>query len=72
MPRPVSICLVIAAAAVLLGGGTLIGYGARVAGGCTSGHGIWLGIGEPFTMTLAVAAMFAGGILTATLLMRRA
>jgi len=26
--------------AMLLGGGVLIGYGARYAGGCTSGHGI--------------------------------
>lgn len=44
--------------------------GARIAGGCTSGHGIsgiaQLSVGS----TLAVAAMFAGGILTATLLRR--
>ena len=46
--------------------------GARIAGGCTSGHGIsgmaQLSVGS----TLAVAAMFAGGILTATLLLKRA
>ena len=45
--------------------------GARIAGGCTSGHGIsgmaQLSVGS----MVAVAAMFAGGILTATLLMRR-
>ena len=44
--------------------------GARIAGGCTSGHGIsgmaQLSVGS----TLAVAAMFAGGILTALLLKR--
>lgn len=45
--------------------------GARIASGCTSGHGIsgiaQLSVGS----TLAVAAMFAGGIATA-MLMRRA
>jgi uncharacterized membrane protein YedE/YeeE len=44
--------------------------GARIAGGCTSGHGIsgmaQLSVGS----TVAVAAMFAGGILAATLLRR--
>jgi uncharacterized membrane protein YedE/YeeE len=52
--------------------GFIMLFGARIAGGCTSGHGIsgmaQLSVGS----TLAVAAMFAGGILTATLLMRRA
>jgi uncharacterized membrane protein YedE/YeeE len=52
--------------------GFLMLLGARIAGGCTSGHGIsgmaQLSIGS----TVAVAAMFAGGILTATLLMKRA
>ena len=47
-------------------------FGARIAGGCTSGHGIsgmaQLSVGS----TLAVAAMFVGGILTANLFMRRA
>lgn len=45
-------------------------FGARIAGGCTSGHGIsgiaQLSVGS----TLAVAAMFAGGILTAALMRR--
>lgn len=53
-------------------GGFVMVLGARIAGGCTSGHGIsgmaQLAVGS----TVAVAAMFAGGILTATLLMRRA
>jgi len=52
-------------------GGFIMLFGARIAGGCTSGHGIsgmaQLSVGS----TLAVAAMFAGGILTATLMRRR-
>ena len=44
--------------------------GARIAGGCTCGHGIsgmaQLSVGS----TVAVAAMFAGGILAAALLRR--
>ncbi len=50
--------------------GFIMLFGARIAGGCTSGHGIsgmaQLSIGS----TLAVAAMFAGGILTAMLMKR--
>ena len=45
--------------------------GARIADGCTSGHGLsgmaQLAVGS----TVAVAAMFAGGITTAMLLLRR-
>ena len=45
--------------------------GARIADGCTSGHGLsgmaQLSVGS----TVAVAAMFVGGIATATLLLRR-
>lgn len=52
-------------------GGFLMLLGARIAGGCTSGHGIsgiaQLSVGS----TIAVAAMFAGGIATAILLLRR-
>jgi len=48
-------------------GGFVLLLGARIAGGCTSGHGIsgmaQLAVGS----TVAVAAMFAGGILTAAL-----
>jgi uncharacterized membrane protein YedE/YeeE len=51
--------------------GFIMLFGARIAGGCTSGHGIsgmaQLSLGS----TLAVAAMFVGGILTATLLLKR-
>jgi hypothetical protein len=46
-------------------------FGARLADGCTSGHGLsglaQLSVGS----TIAVAAMFAGGIATAILLLRR-
>ncbi|GGE84166.1 YeeE/YedE family protein [Stappia taiwanensis] len=49
-------------------GGFVLLLGARIAGGCTSGHGIsgmaQLAVGS----TVAVAAMFAGGILTAALM----
>jgi uncharacterized protein len=52
-----------------LAGFTML-VGARIAGGCTSGHGIsgmaQLSVGS----MLAVAAVFAGGILAATLLKR--
>lgn len=45
-------------------------FGARIAGGCTSGHGI-SGIAQLSAgSTLAVAAMFGGGILAATMLRR--
>lgn len=50
--------------------GFIMLFGARIAGGCTSGHGIsgiaQLSVGS----TLAVAGMFAGGILTAMLFKR--
>ncbi|MFN0263036.1 YeeE/YedE thiosulfate transporter family protein [Tepidamorphus sp. 3E244] len=46
-------------------GGFVLLMGARIAGGCTSGHGVsgmaQLAVGS----TVAVAAMFAGGALTA-------
>jgi uncharacterized membrane protein YedE/YeeE len=51
-------------------GGFLLLLGARIADGCTSGHGIsglaQLSIGS----TIAVAAMFVGGIVTASFLRR--
>jgi len=51
-------------------GGVLMAFGARLAGGCTSGHGIsgtmQLNVGSWIT----VAFMFAGGIVTALLLYR--
>jgi len=57
--------------AVAFFGGFLMLVGARIADGCTSGHGLsgmaQLAVGS----TVAVAAMFAGGIATAMLLLRR-
>jgi uncharacterized protein len=57
--------------AVAFAAGFLMLFGARVADGCTSGHGIsgmaQLAVGS----TVAVAAMFAGGIVAAMLLLRR-
>jgi hypothetical protein len=51
--------------------GFLMLLGARIAGGCTSGHGIsgmaQLSVGS----TVAVVAMFAGGMLVANLLFKR-
>lgn len=51
--------------------GFLMLFGARIADGCTSGHGLsgmaQLAVGS----TIAVAAMFAGGIAAAHLLLRR-
>lgn len=52
-------------------GGFLMLIGARIADGCTSGHGLsgtaQLAVGS----LVAVAAMFGGGILTATLFLKR-
>ena len=57
--------------AVAFAAGFLMLFGARVADGCTSGHGLsglaQLAVGS----TVAVAAMFAGGILAAMSLLRR-
>jgi len=57
--------------ALAFGAGFIMLLGARIADGCTSGHGLsgmaQLAVGS----TVAVAAMFAGGIATAMLLLRR-
>jgi hypothetical protein len=57
--------------AVAFFGGFIMLIGARIADGCTSGHGLsgmaQLSVGS----TVAVAAMFAGGIATAMLFLRR-
>jgi uncharacterized protein len=56
--------------AVAFVGGFVLLLGARIADGCTSGHGLsgmaQLAVGS----TVAVAAMFVGGISTAMLLLR--
>jgi uncharacterized membrane protein YedE/YeeE len=57
--------------AVAFVAGFLMLFGARLADGCTSGHGLsgmaQLAVGS----TVAVAAMFTGGIMTALLALRR-
>jgi uncharacterized membrane protein YedE/YeeE len=52
-------------------GGTLLMYGARMAGGCTSGHGISGALQLAVSSWLFFAVMFATGIGTAALLFRR-
>lgn len=57
--------------AVAFGGGFLMLFGARIADGCTSGHGLSGMAQLAVSSTIAVAAMFVGGIATALLLLRR-
>ena len=62
LPAPANI-------AMLIGAGTVMGFGARLAGGCTSGHGICgMSLGSPasvvstltfFTTAVALAHLFA-------------
>ncbi len=49
-------------------GGLLLGFGARMAGGCTSGHGISGTMQLAMSSWLAFIFFFVGGILTAFLL----
>ena len=49
--------------AILLGAGMLIGFGARYAGGCTSGHAITGLSSLQFPSLLAVIGFFIGGII---------
>jgi hypothetical protein len=57
--------------AVAFGAGFVMLVGARIADGCTSGHGL-SGVAQlAVSSTIAVAAMFVGGIATAFLVLRR-
>ncbi|OYW33714.1 MAG: lipocalin [Rhizobiales bacterium 12-66-7] len=56
---------------VAFGAGFLMLFGARLADGCTSGHGISGMAQLAVSSTIAVAFMFVGGIATAFLLLRR-
>lgn len=50
---------------LMVGGGFLVGFGTRYAGGCTSGHGI-MGLSTlQWPSLVAVASFFASGILSA-------
>lgn len=53
-----------------LAGGVLLGFGARWAGGCTSGHGISGSIQLSLASMITAACFFAGGIAVALLLYR--
>ena len=52
-------------AAVALGGGILMAFGARLAGGCTSGHGISGTLQLNVASWIAVVCFFIGGIAVA-------
>ncbi|MGH9662573.1 MAG: YeeE/YedE family protein, partial [Bryobacteraceae bacterium] len=55
--------LTLRGAALIMGGGFLVGFGTAYAGGCTSGHAIFgIAVFERASM-LAAAAFFAGGLL---------
>jgi uncharacterized membrane protein YedE/YeeE len=56
--------------AVALAGGILLGFGARWAGGCTSGHGISGSIQLSLASMITAACFFAGGIAVALVLYR--
>jgi uncharacterized membrane protein YedE/YeeE len=51
-------------------GGVLMGFGARLAGGCTSGHGISGTLQLSVGSWVALLCFFAGGVATALLLFR--
>jgi uncharacterized membrane protein YedE/YeeE len=52
-------------------GGVILLFGARLAGGCTSGHGISGGLQLSLSSWLFLAAMFCGGVATAFPLYRK-
>ena len=54
---------------MLIGGGFLVGFGARYAGGCTSGHSI-MGISDlQVPSMIATASFMAGGFLMANVIL---
>jgi hypothetical protein len=55
---------------VALLGGAVMGFGARLAGGCTSGHGISGTLQLALSSWIAVMCFFASGVLVAYLLYR--
>ncbi|GAB4389771.1 MAG: YeeE/YedE thiosulfate transporter family protein [Thermodesulfovibrionales bacterium] len=56
--------------AVAFAGGVLMIIGARIAGGCTSGHGLSGSLQLAVSGLLTLAFIFAGGILTANVIYR--
>ena len=57
-------------AVAAFGGGVLMAFGARLAGGCTSGHGISGTLQLSLSSWLTVLCFFVGGIVVAHLLYR--
>ena len=54
---------------IVVGGGFLVGFGTRYAGGCTSGHGIFGLSTLQWPSLVAVALFFISGILTSNFLL---
>lgn len=54
---------------IVIGGGFLVGFGTRYAGGCTSGHGISGLSTLQWPSLVAVLIFFASGILTANFIL---
>jgi uncharacterized protein len=50
---------------LLIGAGLLVGFGTRLGGGCTSGHGV-CGISRLSTRSLTATAMFMGAAMLTT------
>jgi uncharacterized membrane protein YedE/YeeE len=57
-------------AVIAFGGGILMAFGARLAGGCTSGHGISGTLQLNMASWIAVVCFFVGGIAVAMLLFK--
>jgi uncharacterized membrane protein YedE/YeeE len=56
---------------IIVGGGFLVGFGTRYAGGCTSGHGI-MGLSSlQWPSLIAIICFFAGGIFSSFFLLPR-
>ena len=55
---------------VALVGGAIMGFGARWAGGCTSGHGISGTLQLAVSSWLAATSFFVGGVLTAMVIFK--
>lgn len=54
---------------IVVGGGFLVGFGTRYAGGCTSGHGIFGLSTMQWPSLVAVILFFASGIITANFIL---
>jgi uncharacterized membrane protein YedE/YeeE len=56
-------------AACAIGGGFLVGFGSSYAGGCTSGHGVMGLAALQVASVIALAGIFAGGLLMTFVIM---